>query len=107
MSKDTFKDIVNKLAKKHNIPIMKAEVAANSQFSFIRSTIAKGNLESIILLKLGKILVKPKRKELLLKYNELRRKQIEAGEHPTGLGEFLMVQRRSREASKGESKSLQ
>lgn len=102
----SLKDIINSLAKKHNISITKAETAAHLQFSFVRSVIAKGELKSIHLINLGKITVKPKRKELLLKYNELKRKQIEAGENPTRLGEFCLAQRRSRESGKGESKDL-
>lgn len=102
----SLKDIINDLAKKHGISIAKAETAAHLQFSFVRSVIAKGELKSVHLIKLGKIVVKPARKELLLKYNELKRKQIEAGENPTRLGEFYMAQRRNRDLSKGESKNL-
>ncbi len=98
-----FKDIVNKLAKKHNIPVGRAEAAAHAQFSFIRSMIAKGELKSVILLNLGKILVKPKRKILLQKYNALKKQQIEAGENPTRMDEFFMAHRRDRAISKEQS----
>jgi len=107
MTDQHLKQIVNNLAKKHNLPITRVEHAIEMQFSFIRSMIAKGELKSVQLMHLGKIFVKPHRRELLLKYNELKRKQIEAGEDPTGLAEFAMAQRRNRELSKAASLDMQ
>lgn len=102
-----LKAIVNRLAKKHNIPTMRAENAARMQFSFIRDMISKGEFKSVIILKLGKFIVKPKRKEILIKYSELKKRQIEAGENPTGLGEFTMAYRGYKRPGTQTSDSVQ
>lgn len=101
-----LKDLVNKVAKKHSIPIMRAENAAHMQFSFIRHMIASGELKSVILINLGKILVKPKKKDLLIRYNELKKKQIESGQNITRLGEFAKAYRYNRDSGKGENANM-
>lgn len=99
-------ELVRKIADEQNIPYGAAEQMANAQFGFVRKVIQEGNLKSVYLIKLGKFMVRPKRKEFFIAYNELKKKQIENKENPISIQEFAAIRRANRELSKRAAQDL-
>lgn len=52
-------ELLEKLAKKHDLPVELIEKACYGQFEFIAKTIKEGSRQGFRLLKLGKFVVKP------------------------------------------------
>jgi nucleoid DNA-binding protein len=52
------KEIIQRIATKHNLPLSKIEEIVNYQFKFVADIIKKGNFESVRLPYFGKFSVK-------------------------------------------------
>lgn len=92
------KEISDKLAKKHNLSIAQASTITDSQFSFLRQTIANGELKSVYCMLLGRFLVKPGRRDFTLEYRKYRETAIKAGQDYKGMVEYANEKRRLRDA---------
>lgn len=66
-------DVVNQLAAKYGISKGCTAHIIRSQFMLLREVITNEKYETLMLPKLGKFLVKPKRKEVLDEYRRLKR----------------------------------